>query len=62
MKKDKKIIKLPDSFKRYNFFQSSELKKILGEESYQAFQDWHTNGCFNSEIRLEQLCKKTDNT
>ena len=26
MKKDKKIIKLPDSFKRYNYFRSSEVK------------------------------------
>ena len=26
MKKDKNIIKLPDSFKRYNYFRSSEVK------------------------------------
>ena len=54
MKKNKKIPKLPDSFKRYNHFKSSEVRKILGEKSYQAFQDWHTNDCFNSEIRIEQ--------
>ena len=55
MKKDKKIIKLPDSFKRYNYFRSFDVRNIPGEKSFQAFQDWHTNDCFNAEVRIERF-------
>ena len=55
MKKSVKIKKLPDSFKRYNYFQTSEVKKIVGEKSYKALGDWLKKDCFNGEVRVEKI-------
>ena len=37
MKKKVKMKKLPDFFKKYNYFSSFDVKNIPGEKSFQAF-------------------------
>jgi len=36
--KSTKMKKLPDFFKKYNYFSSFDVKNIPGEKSFQAFQ------------------------
>ena len=55
MKKKVKIPKLPDSFKRYRYFKSSEVRNILGEKSSEAFKNWTSNDWFNGEIEIERF-------